>query len=535
MSYLLSHYLAESVARDPGRTAVATKRGTLTYAQLDAESDRVARALADAGIGRGARVGLCMPKQLRAVAAMHGVLKAGAAYVPVDPAAPPLRGGFILGDCAVRALVTTRRKLHDYREVLSGLAALELVILVDDERGELPAGAPRALAWSELPDSGPLTSTPPAIESDPAYLLYTSGSTGNPKGVILSHRHARTFVDWGRDTFGVHADDRLSNHAPLHFDLSVFDIYVAISAGACVSIVPDDITAFPMELAKWIDADGITVWYSVPSALVRLLLHGQLERFRYDRLRTILYAGEVFPIKHLREVMARLPRVAFFNLYGPTETNVCTWYALPSPLPAEVAEIPIGAACANTDVFAVDDAGGEVTDVGGTGELLVRGPALLLGYWGLPERTRASLIVNPLQPAYQEPAYRTGDIVRLGADGLWYFVGRRDHMVKSRGYRIELGDIEQALHQHERVKEAVVIAVPDEEVGNRLHAAVAPVDGASLAPHELQAFCLERLPRYMVPESFILRGDLPKTSTGKIDRVALRQEIQSTHQETVLP
>src|SRR5262249_21575276 len=248
------------------------------------------------------------------------------------------------------------------------------------------------------------------------YLLYTSGSTGNPKGVILSHRNAMTFVEWGADTFGVTEQDRLSNHAPLHFDLSVFDIYVALRCGACVDLVPDEIAPFPIELARWIEAERISIWYSVPSALTRLLLHGQLERFEYTALRHVLFAGEVFPVKYLRDVMSRLPHGTFSNLYGPTETNVCTYYTVPRLAPDRTEEIPIGRACANTEVFAVDETG-RVVGPGETGELLVRSPTVMLGYWGLPEKTAQVLVANPLQSAYHEPVYRTGDFVRPTADG----------------------------------------------------------------------------------------------------------------------
>jgi acyl-coenzyme A synthetase/AMP-(fatty) acid ligase len=287
--------------------------------------------------------------------------------------------------------------------------------------------------------------------------------------------------------------------------------------------VPDDVAPFPRELARWIDAQRITVWYSVPSALVRLLMHGEPERFAYESLRVALFAGEVFPVKYLRQIMARWRNATFYNLYGPTETNVCTFFEVPAHLPEDAGEIPIGAACANTEVFAIGDDGGKVRP-GGSGELYVRGPALLLGYWKRAEKTAEMLVANPLAEAYPELAYRTGDIVRLDDQGMYWFTGRRDHMVKSRGYRIELGEIEQALYKHDNIKEAVVIAVPDEEIGARLHAFVVPNRGA-LEDKELSAFCGARLPRYMVPEAFVFEQDLPKTSTGKIDRVTLARRL----------
>jgi amino acid adenylation domain-containing protein len=521
MGYLLWHDLAAQAAVDPTRPAVVDRDTTLTYGELDRASTQLALFLRQHGIGRGDRVGIWMPKSHRSIVAMLGILKSGAAYVPVDPHAPPARAAYILGDCAVRGLVTSPEKLRELAPEMERLRALELVLGVDPG-APLPIPA-RACDWTALDGIRDGALPADGIESDPAYLLYTSGSTGHPKGVILSHRHAITFVEWGAITFSVTAADRLSNHAPLHFDLSVFDIYVALRAGARVVIVPEATALFPIELARWIARQEISIWYSVPSALTRLVMHGKLSALEFPRLRTVLFAGEVFPVKYLRAVMACFRGAAFYNLYGPTETNVCTYYPVPRDLPAEASGIPIGIACANTDVFAVDTAG-KLVPVGEEGELYVRGPALLSGYWGQPEKTRETLVRNPLQPAYPEWVYRTGDIVRMDAQGQYWFVGRRDHMIKSRGYRIELGEVEQLLYQHQAVKEAVVLAIPDEEIGNRLEAVIV-LHGPGTTAADLTAFCQSKLPRYMVPETMQFTTELPKTSTGKIDRVGLSVQL----------
>lgn len=521
MSYLLWHYLADSAQRAPERSAVITKKESLTFGQLDAASTRLANLLTRHGIGPGCRIGMYVEKSARSLITMHGVSKAGAAYVPIDPGAPTARAAFILDNCQVRAVVTTAARLEALLAA-APMPSLRLAILMDGDG--TPGDGPERLDWSMLDgETATLSASRPAIESDPAYLLYTSGSTGKPKGVILTHRHARTFVDWGARLFDVRETDRLSNHAPLHFDLSVFDIYVAMRAGATVLPVPESVNPFPTQLAQWIDSQAISIWYSVPSALIRMMLHGRLEKHPLASMRHLLFAGEVFPVKYLRELQQRLPHVSFWNLYGPTETNVCTYYKVPA-LPAEqTSEIPIGRACENTEVFAVTD-DGRIAGPGEIGELLVRGPAVMSGYWALPERTAQSLVRNPFQDAYAEMAYKTGDYVKLRDDGDYDFIGRKDNMVKSRGYRIELGEIEQVVYRHPGVREAAVIAVPDSEVGARLRmVVVAHVEGA-LTKHDVEEFCLAHLPRYMVPETIEFRSDLPRTSTGKTDRQALLQE-----------
>jgi acyl-coenzyme A synthetase/AMP-(fatty) acid ligase len=277
---------------------------------------------------------------------------------------------------------------------------------------------------------------------------------------------------------------------------------------------------FPASLAKFIAAQGISVWYSVPSALVHLVLRGSLQTQNLERLRLVLFAGEVFPMKYLRQLVELLPGVELFNLYGPTETNVCTYYRVHRAKLGNTERIPIGRGCSNTEVFAVDE-GDRFIQPGQTGELYVRGPSVTCGYWGDPDKTRQTVVPNRFQPNYEEKIYRTGDLVMLREDGDYEFVGRRDSQIKSRGYRIELGEIEAALLSHPDVKEAAAVAVPDEEVGNRIKAIVALHGEARLTAAEVQLHCAQRVPKYMIPEVVEFRANLPKTSTGKLDRVQL--------------
>jgi len=524
MSSALVHDLvAESAARVPDRVAVVDGDRSVTYAELDATANRLAHLLAECGVRHGDRVGLYLDKSLEAVVGIYGVLKAGATYVPLDPDAPPARLGTIARDAGLRCLVTGAEKAGEWHALITAGAPVETLVVLNGSDGEAtgPAGVrvltPAALA-ARPADAPPDV---PASPSDLAYILYTSGSTGVPKGVMLSHLNALAFVDWGVDEFGVTETDRLSSHAPLHFDLSVFDLYAAARAGAAVVVVPAQLALFPVELGRWIREAGITVWYSVPSILTLLVLRGKLAEVQFPELRTILFAGEVFPTKHLHRLMELLPHVRFANLFGPTETNVCTWYEVPRWTGDPPASIPIGKAITDVEVFAVRE-DGTVAPPGDVGELHVRGPTVMQGYWGDPERTGGTLLHEWEGETGGFPVYRTGDLAHLDENGDWIFLGRRDSQIKSRGYRIELGDIEAALNQHPAVVECAVVAVPDEVVTNRIKAYV--VRRSEVEGDELNRFLGDRLPRYMAPELYEFRDDLPRSSTGKIDRRTLAEE-----------
>jgi len=525
MAYILQQLLQKSAARNPENLAVWARGRSLTYRELEQRSNQLAHLLQERGVRKGDRVAIYFPKCLESVIAMLGVLKAGGVYVPLDPHAPAERISYVLGNCGVRVLIT----LEDKRRGLdnSTLESLAFTVLIDETPKSSNGGG--LVPWTIL-EQYPATHAPQVVltETDLAYILYTSGSTGRPKGVMLTHQNALTFVEWCADTFKITSDDRLSNHAPLHFDLSVFDVYNALEAGASVHMITEDLALFPAKLASFVETQGITIWYSVPSALTLLLLHATLSAEKLNRLRIILFAGEVFPMKYLQQLAQRLPHVDLFNLYGPTETNVCTYYKVERQRVASMDKLPIGIACENTEVFAVNEQNEIVTEAGGTGELYVRGPSVTYGYWADAEKTKKMVVPNSFQPNFEEKVYRTGDLVQLAEDGNYYFLGRRDNMIKSRGYRIELGEIESALLSHSGVREAVAIAIPDEVVGSRIQAVVALHDGTTVTAPELQKYCGTRIPRYMIPEAIEFREQLPKTSTGKVDRVQLAQRTPAT-------
>jgi amino acid adenylation domain-containing protein len=482
MHYLLPHLLSHAARQSPDQVAVVAGRDSLTYRELDQLTDRLAAVLASNGVARGDRVGVFLPKSLGAIVGIYGIMKAGGVYVPIDPGAPAARAAYIVENCGIRCLLSSGSKAAAVAEMLDKGAPLQRVVLVDAVESRATLSVP-VIAWADVLAHADPAPRLESIETDLAYILYTSGSTGVPKGVMISHRNSLTFVNWAHDAIGVTTADRLSSHAPLHFDLSIFDLFVACKAGATLVLVPDGLSSFPFRLAEWIETERISVWYSVPTILSLLVRSGNLARFRYPALRTIIFAGEVFPVKYLRDLMSMIPNAAYFNFYGPTETNVITYYRVPALPDDRTAPIPIGHACANMEVFAVTDDGRRVARPGEVGELYARGSFVAQGYWGDDEKTQRNFVANPLPSGFLETAYRTGDLVTIDDDANYILLGRRDDMVKSRGYRIELGEVETTLYRHAGVREAAVVAIPDPAIGNRLVAfAVLTDDGDARLP-----------------------------------------------------
>jgi L-proline---[L-prolyl-carrier protein] ligase len=532
MTYLLQQLLTASAARAPQRPAVAAGERFLTYSELDRLSNQVTRALLAQGVAPGDRVGILAPKSAASVVALFGVLKAGACYIPLDPKSPGARLAAIMTDSGIAHVLASHSTAQQAAAMAGSVPQLRAVIETGPFWGREAAAGPEpgttspgltVVPWDDVlaGAEGTLAADRAVIETDLAYILYTSGSTGMPKGVMISHRASLTFVEWAVDCTDLREQDRVCSPAPLNFDLSVFDIFAACKAAACMTVLPEKTAIFPARLAQWMEQERISVWYSVPSVLTMLATYGNLRGADLSRLRAVIFAGEVFPAKHLNALMAQLPGPRYLNWYGPTETNVCTWYEVPPETAALAAPVPIGKACANTDVFAVTGDGRRVSKPGEEGELYARGPGLMHGYWGQPEKTGQVLVRNPFQAGYAEPAYRTGDLVTLDDEGNFIFLGRRDGMVKTRGYRVELGEVETALYRHPAVREAVVLPVPDEMLGSRLCAVVCANVPGGLTREEVLDHCRRHLPSYMVPDVVEFCVALPRNSNGKVDRAGL--------------
>jgi amino acid adenylation domain-containing protein len=353
------------------------------------------------------------------------------------------------------------------------------------------------------------------IDTDPCYIIFTSGSTGDPKGVTISHRGVIDYIAWARECYAVTEDEVIGNQAPLFFDNSTLDLYLCMSTGATLHFIPEMCYRFPVRLLDYLEMHRISFIFWVPSVLVTVANFDLMRQRVPSHLRKILFAGEVMPAKQLRYWMEKLPGALFSDLYGPTEITVdCTYYHVPHGFEGD--SIPIGRPCRNTNVLVLDEEN-RPAGVQEVGELCVRGSSLALGYWNNPGETRRVFCQNPLHAFYNDPIYRTGDLVFRDSDGLIHFVGRKDNQIKHHGYRIELGEIEASALAIPAIGQCS--AVYNHEA-QEIHLFLELI-GGDLA--DVQKELASRLPRYMVPNRYHLLDKLPLTPNGKIDRRNLQQ------------
>lgn len=457
-----------------------------------------------------------MRKSSRMLAAIFGVLRLGAVYVPTDVESSVTRASSVFVNCDVRIILTDPESASHLIRAAPQLGCDMIVMQSYDEKKNpvredyqtLDMRLEQARYYpSRVPDANQL-----------AYILYTSGSSGTPKGVPISHRNAVSFIEWASATLDITADDQVSSHAPFHFDLSIFDIYVSVKNGACIHLIDTNLAMSPRHLATFISARGITVWYSAPAILGMLAEQHNGIPLTPNRLRLVLFAGEVFPITKLRTLQRLWPEPVYYNLYGPTETNVCTAYCVPY-IPIDcVAPLPIGHSCSYCDTIVVDEHLCPVLE-GEPGLLCVAGPSVITSYWNDPEE-----IAQRIFHLNGKRWYNTGDRVRSSPEG-YLFLGRLDRMIKRHGYRIELDEIESCLAIHPAIIASAVVSTGTD--GNTTITAFLEVRDFRVSPTDLKKFCYARLAHYMVPDHFRYVPNFPRISTGKTNYQLLEAQCQS--------
>lgn len=528
MTALLHEKVARIARQYPYKTALVTTKDHLAYADLQLAVDRLARMLREAGCRDGDRVALLLPKSAEAIVAMLAALNARCLYVPVDTQNPAARAARIMEACRPRVILASASSTPLLADILAISPAAQAATLgwLGTDTPHMP-GLSFAFGPSDVaaqPD-GPLSL--PGDPEERAHILFTSGSTGLPKGVVIRHRSVSAFVDWAVGHFGITPDDRLSGHAPLHFDLSTFDVFGALTTGAELHPVAPELVVMPVRLAAFIRDRALTQWFSVPSVLTYMARLNALRQGDFPALKRVMWCGEVLPTPVLIHWMERLPHARFTNLYGPTEATIASSHHTVETCPDDPGTaIPIGVPCGGERLYVLDDRG-TPTPPGDIGHLFIAGAGLAEGYWEDPEKTAAAFV-----PEFGNPGglmYRTGDLARMGADGIVHFVGRADTQVKSRGYRIELGEIETALGTVDDLKEYAVVAVDQGGFeGATICCAYAVKDGRYLPPADLRTRLSARLPTYMIPMRWAVLDPLPKNANGKIDRPRLRDEIFAT-------
>ncbi|MFI5202912.1 MAG: AMP-binding protein [Flavobacteriales bacterium] len=456
-----------------------------SYRNIRERVENMSLLLQNANVKSGERIGILLPKSVHAVVTLLSLTKSGQLYIPLDNESPAGRIQSILKNCQVHRVVSLSERKNE-------MSKAGYTHITDISEG---------ISLYSLEDLSASLSHP-----SHAYILNTSGSTGVPKPVLVSHKAAKSFVDWAANYLGITHGMVFSSIAPIHFDLSVFDLFVAFKTGGSVCLFTAVMMKNPLLIAESIQKYEIEVVYATPTTLKLLLAFGKLQRHNHTSLKKVIYAGEVFSVEPLQQLMMQWKPAAFYNFYGPTETNVCTAYSLPADISA-LTEIPIGEACSHMKVKLEKQTQGN--------ELWVTGDALMEEYFN--DATHTAEVFQTDENGIKW--YSTGDLVRMDTHHQLHFLGRNDRMIKHHGYRIEPGEIENAALKHSSVKQATVMLVEAGEE-NKLVLCYSGTEENFLI---LKEHFTKHVPVYMVPDNFLYLDQWPVTSTGKTDVMKLRE------------
>ncbi len=513
-TFLLHDYLIDSARRRPDKVALVAGKARVTYRELDARSNALAHALAARGVERGDRVVMFADNTVEAVIAFWGVLKADAVVSIVNPLTKADKLTYLLNDCRARALVTDAHLARVFGDAAPRSPHLRTVI-VSGDLAQVAAGLPRLTAWADAVAA--TDSAPPrrrAIDVDLASIIYTSGSTGEPKGVMLTHRNMLSACASISEYLRLAEDEVILGALPLAFDYGLYQMIMAFARGA--RLVLERSFAFPAEVLKVAAAERITGLPGVPTIFAVLAGMTSLARFDLSSIRYVTNTAAALPVKHITMLRELFPAARIYSMYGLTECKRCTY--LP---PEDIGRKPesVGIAIPNTELWLVDEHDRRLGP-GEIGQLVIRGATVMKGYWEKPEATAKKLRPGPIPG---EQVLYTGDLCRLDQEGYLYFVGRMDDIIKSRGEKVAPKEVEAALVDIPGVREAAVIGVPDDLLGQAVKAFVVvdPAYASSLDAKAIQRECQARLESFMVPRHVEVVAELARGATGKIDKKGL--------------
>jgi amino acid adenylation domain-containing protein len=496
-------YLENSAARVPDKIAFADVDTDCTYAELLENAKRIGSALARSSEKR-LPVAVFMNKSVSAVTTFLGITYAGCFYVLLDPAQPAARLRSVLDTIEASVLITERENLDAVSDLeFDGTISVYEDILAE-EKDELILADVRKQA----------------TDTDPLYAVFTSGSTGAPKGILVGHRSVIDYTEAFSAAFGIREDDVIGNQAPFDFDVSASDMYTTLRAGATMQIIPTKYFSLPAKVLDFLCDRNITV---IDWAVSALCLITALKGFRYrvpDGLRLICFTGEVMPTKHLGEWMRNIPDAVYANCYGPSEVTVYCTFHIVEQIPEENIFVPIGAPFQNERVFLLDESDRLVIEPGVKGEICVAGTALSIGYFGAPELTAKAFVQNPVNTKYPETIYRTGDLGYYNGEGLLFFHSRKDFQIKHKGHRVELPEIDLAIGAISGVER--VCCVHD---GARDK--IAAFYSGEIETDDVARELREVLPSFMVPDAFFKLDALPLNKNGKTDRASLLERFHT--------
>lgn len=455
-------------------------------------------------------IAVFLPKSAQTIVANLGILYTGNCYANLDLKSPPERLKAILQNLGAVLVITSA----EHVAALIGLGIQnEHIFLIDNVFRDDKVFDNAAL----------LARMDRVIDTDPLCIIHTSGSTGIPKGVALNHRSTIDFIDWVFHRFGFDGSQVIGSLSPFYFDIYTLELYFCLSKGATLAIIPEQCAAFPVKLLDFINAQAISFIFWVPTIMVNIANQDLLSKLKLPSLKTVFFAGEVFPTKHLNYWRSHLLGAIFVNLYGPIEISVdCTYFVVDREM-SDDEKLPIGFPCRNTDILILTDYN-QIARMDEPGEMCIRGSSLALGYWNDPERTAKVFVQNPLNTRYPELIYRTGDLVYRNKRGEIMFMGRKDYQIKHLGYRIELGEIEHAVLQIESIRNCcVVYHHVNKEIILNFEAE------QDLPPSIIREKLGRFLPKYMLPTIFHRMELLPRNPNGKIDRQKLANLLKKEY------